>query len=102
MMAQEFIQRMLKKTFNPHATSKIKDTYDIFSINTLGFRGEALPSIASIARVDFKSKTEDFDMGKELIISGGEKESLTDCSMNRGTQIEVRDLFFNVPLERNF
>ena len=92
----------VEKAFNPHATSKIKDTYDIFSINTLGFRGEALPSIASIARVDFKSKREDFDMGKELIISGGEKESLTDCSMNRGTQIEVRDLFFNVPARKKF
>lgn len=92
----------VEKAFNPHATSKIKDTYDIFSINTLGFRGEALPSIASIARVDFKSKTEDFDMGKELVISGGEKESLIDCSMNRGTQIEVRDLFFNVPARKKF
>ena len=92
----------VEKAFNPHATSKIKDTYDIFSINTLGFRGEALPSIASIARVDFKSKVSDFDMGKELIISGGEKESLTDCSMNRGTQIEVRDLFFNVPARKKF
>ena len=92
----------VEKAFNPHATSKIKDTYDIFSINTLGFRGEALPSIASIARVYFKSKVSDFDMGKELIISGGEKESLTDCSMNRGTQIEVRDLFFNVPARKKF
>ena len=92
----------VEKAFNPHATSKIKDTYDIFSINTLGFRGEALPSIASIARVDFKSKVSDFDMGKELVISGGEKESLTDCSMNRGTQIEVRDLFFNVPARKKF
>ncbi|MDU5492161.1 MAG: DNA mismatch repair endonuclease MutL [Clostridium perfringens] len=92
----------VEKAFNPHATSKIKDTYDIFSINTLGFRGEALPSIASIARVDFKSKVSDFDIGKELIISGGEKESLTDCSMNRGTQIEVRDLFFNVPARKKF
>ncbi|XZJ15668.1 DNA mismatch repair endonuclease MutL [Clostridium perfringens] len=92
----------VEKAFNPHATSKIKDTYDIFSINTLGFRGEALPSIASIARVDFKSKVSGFDMGKELIISGGEKESLTDCSMNRGTQIEVRDLFFNVPARKKF
>ncbi|MGG7154498.1 DNA mismatch repair endonuclease MutL [Clostridium perfringens] len=92
----------VEKAFNPHATSKIKDTYDIFSINTLGFRGEALPSIASIARIDFKSKVSDFDMGKELIISGGEKESLTDCSMNRGTQIEVRDLFFNVPARKKF
>lgn len=92
----------VEKAFNPHATSKIKDTYDIFSINTLGFRGEALPSIASISKVNFKSKIEDEDMGKEIIISGGEKESLIDCSMNKGTQIEVKDLFFNVPARKKF
>ena len=80
----------------------VEKAFNIFSINTLGFRGEALPSIASIARVDFKSKVSDFDMGKELVISGGEKESLTDCSMNIGTQIEVRDLFFNVPARKKF
>ncbi len=77
----------VEKAFNPHATSKIKDTYDIFSISTLGFRGEALPSIASISKVSFKSKIEEEDMGKEIIISGGEKESLIDCSLNKGTQI---------------
>lgn len=92
----------VEKAFNPHATSKIKDTYDIFSINTLGFRGEALPSIASISKVNFKSKIEDCAVGKELIIIGGEKESLIDCSMNKGTQIEVKDLFFNVPARKKF
>ncbi|WP_300348872.1 DNA mismatch repair endonuclease MutL [Clostridium sp.] len=92
----------VEKAFNPHATSKIKDTYDIFSISTLGFRGEALPSIASISKVSFKSKIEEEAMGKEIIIFGGEKESLIDCSLNKGTQIEVRDLFFNVPARKKF
>ncbi|MGG5461658.1 DNA mismatch repair endonuclease MutL [Clostridium sp. B9] len=92
----------VEKAFNPHATSKIKDSYDIFSINTLGFRGEALPSIASISKINFKSKIEEEALGKELIISGGEKESLMDCPLNKGTQIEVRDLFFNVPARKKF
>ena len=92
----------IKKAFLPHATSKIKDVDDIFSIITLGFRGEALPSIASIAKVNLKTKIEEDSIGSEIIIEGGEIKSLQEVGVNKGTIIEVRDLFFNVPARKKF
>lgn len=86
----------------PHATSKIKTVEDIYSINTLGFRGEALPSIASVSKLTFKSKPYGCEFGKEIILEGGEKISLSDIGMNNGSLIEVKDLFFNVPARRKF
>lgn len=92
----------IEKAFLPHATSKIKTVEDIYSINTLGFRGEALPSIASVSKLTFKSKLYGCDFGKEIILEGGEKISLSDIGMNNGSLIEVKDLFFNVPARRKF
>ncbi|MGL5378989.1 DNA mismatch repair endonuclease MutL [Clostridium sp.] len=92
----------VEKAFLPHATSKIRAVEDIYSINTLGFRGEALPSIASVAKVTLKSKTEEEEFGREVQISGGEFISTNDVGMNKGTTIEVRDLFFNVPARKKF
>lgn len=92
----------IEKAFLPHATSKIKTVEDIYSINTLGFRGEALPSIASVSKLTFKSKPYGCDFGKEIILEGGEKISLSDIGMNNGSLIEVKDLFFNVPARRKF
>ena len=92
----------IKKAFLPHATSKIKDVDDIYSIMTLGFRGEALASIASISKVSLKSKIEEDDFGSEIIIEGGEILSLTNTGTNKGTVIEVRDLFYNVPARKKF
>lgn len=92
----------IKKAFSPHATSKIKDVEDIFSINTLGFRGEALPSIASISKVLLKSKSEEFSIGKELSLVGGVEESFTESPVSKGTQIEIKDLFYNVPARKKF
>lgn len=92
----------IEKAFLPHATSKIKTVEDISSINTLGFRGEALPSIASVSKLTFKSKPYGCDFGKEIILEGGEKISLSDIGMNNGSLIEVKDLFFNVPARRKF
>ena len=92
----------IKKAFLPHATSKIKDVDDIYSIMTLGFRGEALASIASISKVTLKSKIEEDDFGSEIIIEGGEILSLTNTGTNKGTVIEVRDLFYNVPARKKF
>lgn len=92
----------LKKAFTPHGTSKINSVEDIFSINTLGFRGEALPSIASVSKVTIKSKSKECDLGKELILNMGEEVSFLDSPISKGTQIEVLDLFFNVPARLKF
>ena len=92
----------VKKAFLPHATSKIKTSEDIFSISTLGFRGEALPSIASVSKVNIKTKTEGNDFGRELVIDGGEFLSFEECGVNKGTTIEVRDIFYNVPARKKF
>jgi DNA mismatch repair protein MutL len=92
----------ITKAFLPHATSKINSIDDIFKINTFGFRGEALASIASVAKVKLKSRTEDFDIGREIEITGGFVESIKDTGSNIGTSIEVRDLFYNVPARLKF
>ena len=92
----------IKKAFLPHATSKIKDPDDIYSINTLGFRGEALPSIAAVSKVNIKSRIEGEDFGRELTIEGGEFKNFNECGMNKGTTMEVRDLFYNVPARKKF
>ena len=92
----------ISKAFLPHATSKIVSVDDIYHINTLGFRGEALPSIASVSEVNFRSKTADANFGKEVSISAGEILSINDIGMNNGSIMEVRNLFFNVPARKKF
>lgn len=92
----------IKKAFLPHATSKIKDVSDIFRIESLGFRGEALASIASVSKVNLKSRTESEEFGREITINGGEIIEENECGCNKGTTIEVRDLFFNVPARKKF
>lgn len=92
----------ITKAFLPHATSKIKESEDIYNISTLGFRGEALPSIASVAKVNLKSKQENEEFGHELSIESGRLSEVTECAINKGTIIEVSDLFFNVPARKKF
>lgn len=92
----------IEKAFLPHATSKIKSVEDIYSIDTLGFRGEALPSIASVSKLTFRSKPIDCDFGKEIVLEAGDKLSINDIGMNSGSVIEVKDLFYNVPARRKF
>lgn len=92
----------IEKAFMPHATSKIKDIRDIFSINTLGFRGEALASIAAVSNVVLKSKVEDEEFGKEIAINAGKIEYIRETGCNKGTSIEVKNLFFNVPARKKF
>lgn len=92
----------MTKAFLPHATSKIKESEDIYNISTLGFRGEALPSIASVSKVNLKSKQEESGFGYEISIEGGGISDVTECGINKGTIIEVRDLFYNVPARKKF
>lgn len=92
----------IDKAFLPHATSKINEAEDIYNIHTLGFRGEALPSIASVAIVNLKSKQENQEFGYEISIEGGKASDVTECGINKGTIMEVRDLFFNMPARKKF
>ncbi|HEY0323993.1 MAG TPA: DNA mismatch repair endonuclease MutL [Pyrinomonadaceae bacterium] len=88
--------------FERHATSKIKSADDLFAIATLGFRGEALASIASVARVELVTKTEEAQAATRLLIEGGRIRDVKDAAHTRGTTLTVRDLFFNVPARRKF
>src|SRR6185295_16414834 len=88
--------------FERHATSKIAKSEDLNSIATLGFRGEALASIASVARVELISRTEDAAAGTRVVIEGGRMRDVKDAAHPRGTTLAVRDLFFNVPARRKF
>src|SRR5882762_4406121 len=88
--------------FERHATSKIANSEDLTSISTLGFRGEALASIASVARVDLTSRIEEAAAATRVFIEGGKMRDVKDAAHPRGTTIAVRDLFFNVPARRKF
>ncbi len=88
--------------FERHATSKISTTEDLNSIASLGFRGEALASIASVARVEMITRTEDAPAATRVVIEGGRMRDVKDAAHPRGTTLSVRDLFFNVPARRKF
>jgi DNA mismatch repair protein MutL len=88
--------------FERHATSKIRATDDLIAIGTLGFRGEALASIASVAKVELITSTEGAAAGTRVAIDGGRMRDVKDAAHPRGTTIAVRDLFFNVPARRKF
>lgn len=85
-----------------HATSKIRTGADLSAIQTLGFRGEALPSIASVSRFRLTTRERHALVGSEVIVNGGRIETVRDAGEAEGTQIEVRSLFFNLPARRKF
>jgi DNA mismatch repair protein MutL len=88
--------------FERHATSKLRTSDDLLAIATLGFRGEALPSIASIARVDLETRAAEEAAGTRIEIVGGRMHRVEDAGLPPGTTIAVRDLFFNTPARRKF
>ena len=88
--------------FERHATSKIRASDDLIAIGTLGFRGEALASIASVAKVELITSTEGSAAGTRVSIEGGRMRDVKDAAHPRGTTLAVRDLFFNVPARRKF
>lgn len=92
----------LKNAFMPHATSKITVEEDLYNISTLGFRGEALPSIASVAKVRMRSRALDSDVAYELSIHDGAFSEIVETALDQGTIIEIEDLFFNTPARLKF
>ena len=85
-----------------HATSKIFTKDDLFNIRTYGFRGEALSSIASVSKMILSSRTEDMQNGTQMNVLGGKVTNLKDIQRNIGTQIEIKDLFYNTPARKKF
>lgn len=91
-----------KMAFQNHATSKIQNEADLNDIRTLGFRGEALPSIASVARVTLTTRAKGAESGLRLTVEGGEFKEIKEHGCPEGTTFVVRDLFFNTPVRRGF
>lgn len=88
--------------FERHATSKIKEAADLFALHTMGFRGEALASIAAIAQVDLRTMRKDDSIGTRIIINGSKVESQQPEACSQGSNMMVKNLFFNVPARRKF
>jgi DNA mismatch repair protein MutL len=91
-----------RMSFERHATSKIRKAEDLFAIRTMGFRGEAMASIAAIAQVELKTRRHEDELGTCIIIEGSEVISQEACSANTGTSISIKNLFYNTPARRNF
>ncbi|GAN32979.1 MAG: DNA mismatch repair protein [Candidatus Brocadia sinica] len=92
----------LALAFQSHATSKLRNADDLFAIHTLGFRGEALPSIGAVSHASIISRVKGSLHGAEVTIDGGILGKIKECGAPEGTQVEVRDLFFNVPVRKKF
>ena len=92
----------LHMAFTRHATSKIDEFQDLFSLTTFGFRGEALPSIAIVSQVEMQSCTKDDEIGHKITIDGGVEQDWSETAMIPGTVVEVRNLFYNIPARRKF
>ncbi|MCX6171876.1 MAG: DNA mismatch repair endonuclease MutL [Flavobacterium sp.] len=88
--------------FERHATSKIRQAEDLFSLHTKGFRGEALASIAAIAHVEMKTKQDQEELGTHIIIEGSKFVSQEPAVLPKGTSFSIKNLFFNIPARRNF
>lgn len=91
-----------RMAFERHATSKIKDASDLFSLRTMGFRGEALPSICAVSQVELKTRTTDSQLGTRLLISGSRLDTQEPCACDVGSNFMIRNIFFNVPARRKF
>ena len=91
-----------RMSFERHATSKIREANDLFSISSMGFRGEALASIAAIAKVEMLTKPKDDELGTRIIIEGSKVKKQEPTETNVGTSFSVKNLFYNVPARRKF
>ena len=89
-------------SFERHATSKIREASDLFALRTMGFRGEALASIAAVAEVELKTRTAGEELGTRLVIAGSKVESQEAVSCPKGSNFSIKNLFFNIPARRKF
>ena len=89
-------------SFERHATSKIREASDLFALRTMGFRGEALASIAAVAQVELKTRLEAEELGTKLVIAGSKVESQEAVSCPKGSNFSIKNLFFNIPARRKF
>ena len=89
-------------SFERHATSKIREAADLFALRTMGFRGEALASIAAVAQVELKTRPESEELGTKLVIAGSKVESQEAVSCSKGSNFSIKNLFFNIPARRKF
>ena len=94
--------QQLPLAVSSHATSKIQNAEDLFNVGTLGFRGEALASIAEVSRFTLRSRTTESDSGYEMSVVGGKTQEPVPCGCATGTSVEVRQLFYNTPVRRKF
>ena len=85
-----------------HATSKIRTAEDLFTIRTMGFRGEALASIAAVSQLEMKTRTADKELGTVLVVEGSDVKKQEPVACDKGTNISVKNLFYNIPARRNF
>lgn len=91
-----------RMSFERHATSKIRKAEDLFAIRTMGFRGEAMASIAAVAQVELKTRRHEDELGSSIIIEGSEIVNQEPCAAPAGTSIQIKNLFYNIPARRNF
>jgi DNA mismatch repair protein MutL len=91
-----------RMAFERHATSKIKNSEDLFHIRTMGFRGEALASIAAIAQVELRTRTQEEELGTKIVIEASAVKAQEVCQQPPGSNFQVKNLFYNVPARRNF
>ena len=92
----------LERAFMRHATSKIRDISDLEHVATLGFRGEALCSIASVSKTEMITKTPGFDLGRRIVVEGGETRLIEEAGCPDGTTVRVEELFYNTPARMKF
>ena len=91
-----------RRSLQRHATSKIRKAEDLFAIRTMGFRGEAMASIAAIAQMEIRTRLHDEELGTVLTVAGSEIQEQSSDAMPVGTNISVKNLFYNIPARRNF
>ena len=96
------LEEDMEIAFERHATSKIREAEDLETVTSMGFRGEALASIAAIAKIEMKSKTKENDMGYQIIVEGGNVINKQEIGCPQGTTITVENLFYNTPVRYKF